>query len=94
VLERAASWLAPGGRLVADFDAESIRDGSGRPAARRIVPMLRAAGWEYDARRKRVRCVGPRRLKFAASYLGADDTAGPNYTGQPAVISYYDWSHT
>ncbi|MFD0205449.1 MULTISPECIES: hypothetical protein [Saccharothrix] len=22
-------------------------------------------------------------------YLGADDRAGPNYTGQPAVHSYY-----
>ena len=23
-------------------------------------------------------------------YLGADDRAGPNYTGQPAVDSYYE----
>ena len=23
-------------------------------------------------------------------YLGADDQAGPNYTGQPAVDSYYE----
>jgi SAM-dependent methyltransferase len=93
VLARTASWLVPDGLLVADFDAESIRDGRGRTVARKVVSMLRAAGWEYDARRKRVRCVGPGGLKLAASYLGADDTAGPNYTGQPAVTSYYDWSH-
>jgi hypothetical protein len=23
-------------------------------------------------------------------YVGADDSAGPNYTGQPAVDSYYE----
>jgi SAM-dependent methyltransferase len=94
VLTRTASWLVPDGLFVADFDAESVRDSRGRSVARKIVSMLRAAGWEYDARRKRVRCVGPRGLEFAALYLGADDTAGPNYTGQPAVTSYYDWSHT
>lgn len=94
VMARAASWLAPDGVFVADFDAESIRDGRGRPAARGIASMLRTSGWEYDARRKRVRCVGPRGLELPSAYKGADDTAGPNYTGQPAVTSYYDWSHT
>lgn len=92
VLERAASWLAADGLFVADFDAESIRDRRGRSAARKIASILREAGWEYDARRKRVRCAGPRGLEFAAAYLGADDTSGPNYTGQPAVTSSYDWS--
>lgn len=92
-LERAGSWLAPEGRLVAHFDAESIRDSEGRTSARKIASVLRAAGWEYDARRKRVSCVGPREMGLAATYLGADDAAGPNYTGQPAVASYYDWSH-
>lgn len=92
VLERAASWLVPDGRLVADFDAESIRDGRGRSCARKVASILRAGGWEYDARRKRVSCLGPRLLDFPRTYLGADDAAGPNYTGQPAVASYYDWS--
>lgn len=91
LLTRAASWLGPEGVLVADFDAQSIRDGEGRTAARKVTSILRAAGWEYDARRKRVRCVGARGLDFTGTYLGADDTAGPNYTGQPAVSSSYDW---
>jgi SAM-dependent methyltransferase len=94
LLTRAASWLAPEGVFIADFDVESIRDGDGRTAARKITSILRAAGWEYDGRRKRVRCVGPRVLEFTGTYLGADDTAGPNYTGQPAVNSSYDWSPT
>ena len=94
VMARAASWLAPDGVFVADFDAESIRDGRGRTSTRKIASMLRTSGWEYDARRKRVRCVGPLGLELPKAYKGADDTAGPNYTGQPAVTSYYDWSHT
>ncbi|WP_034262421.1 class I SAM-dependent methyltransferase [Actinospica robiniae] len=92
VLERAASWLVPDGLLVADFDAESVRDVRGRSSARRVASAVRRAGWEYDTRRKRVSCLGPCTLNFEAAYLGADDAAGPNYTGQPAVASYYEWS--
>lgn len=91
VLKRAASWLAPDGLLVADFDAASVLDGRGRNSARKVGSALREAGWEYDTRRKRVSCVGPRALDLAATYLGADDAAGPNYTGQPAVAGYYEW---
>lgn len=94
VLDRAASWLAPDGLFVADFDPGSIRDGQGRSGARKVASALRKAGWEYDTRRKCVSCTGPRTLDLEATYLGADDSAGPNYTGQPAVASYYEWSHS
>ncbi len=33
---------------------------------------------------------GPRKLDLPYRYLGADDRSGPNYTGQPAVTSYYE----
>lgn len=93
LLERAASWLAAEGLLVADFDAAGIRDRQGRSCARQVASALRAAGWRYDTRRKRVSCTGPRPLGIGpATYLGADDAAGPNYTGQPAVTSHYDWT--
>ncbi|MFE7719702.1 hypothetical protein ACFU44_11755 [Nocardia rhizosphaerihabitans] len=29
--------------------------------------------------------------RFPATYLGADDAAGPGYTGQPSVRSHYAW---
>jgi hypothetical protein len=50
---------------------------------------LRRAGFVYDPRRHRVTCEGRRELVMPYAYLGADDRAGPNYTGQPAVNSYY-----
>ncbi|GIF39249.1 methyltransferase family protein [Actinoplanes xinjiangensis] len=85
VLARILTWLTPGGTFVADLDLASIRSGD-----RRLAGLLRAAGVEYDGRRKRITCTGPRVLDLPYRYLGADDRAGPNYTGQPAVTSHYE----
>lgn len=88
VLERVLRWLTPGGSFVADLDLASVRVGAGE--GRRLARMLRDAGVDYDARRRRVTATGPRELRLPYRYLGADDKAGPNYTGQPAVNSYYE----
>jgi hypothetical protein len=53
---------------------------------------LRTFGSRYDVRKTRVRlvsCRGRSQVSLACRYIGADDTAGPNYTEQPAVNSYY-----
>jgi SAM-dependent methyltransferase len=89
VLSRAASWLTGTGRMVADLDLASIRLAAGQPAGRGLAASLRAAGFSYDARRHRISRTGCRDVHLPYSYLGADDHAGPNYTGQPAVHSYY-----
>jgi SAM-dependent methyltransferase len=89
VLTRAASWLTADGRLVADLDLSAIRLADGRPAARRLTGVLRAAGFDYDPRRHRVSCTGRREVSLPYAYVGADDHAGPGYTGQPAVHSHY-----
>jgi len=84
VLAQVVRWLTPRGRFVADLDLASIR-----PFGRGLATKQRAARLEYDSRRKRIGCVGPKELDLPFVYLGADDRAGPNYTGQPAVHSYY-----
>jgi SAM-dependent methyltransferase len=89
VLTRAAGWLTPTGLLVADLDLADVRLADGRPAGRRLAGRLRAAGISYDARRRRIRCEGRRDVRLPYRYLGADDAAGPNYTGQPGVRSHY-----
>lgn len=88
-LTRAASWLTDDGLLVADLDLTSIRLPDGRPAGRALSGALRRAGFDYDARRRRITCTGRRDGSLGYIYLGADDNAGPNYTNQPAVNSYY-----
>jgi hypothetical protein len=94
VLTRAATWLTPTGRFVADLDLASIQvsgdDGSAqRLGARRLAARLRAAGFSYDSRRHQITRTGFAQITLPYAYLGADDRAGPGYTGQDAVSSYY-----
>ena len=88
-ISRAASWLAPGGRFVANFDVADVRDEDGAPLGRKLTGALRAAGFAYDNRRRLLSCVGGRSPVLPFDYLGADDRVGPNYTGQHAVASFY-----
>jgi SAM-dependent methyltransferase len=88
LLTRAASWLTPAGRLVADLDLAAVRAG-GPAADRRLRSRLRAAGFAYSPRRRQITCAGRRDVRLPYAYLGADDSAGHGYTGQPAVASYY-----
>jgi SAM-dependent methyltransferase len=88
-LERVASWLTPDGVFVANFDASSVRLGDGAPAGHRLSGALRQAGFAYDGRNRRVRRDGGGSVRLPFRYLGADEKAGPNYTGQAAVHSYY-----
>ncbi|WP_433795901.1 class I SAM-dependent methyltransferase [Actinoplanes sp. CA-252034] len=81
----------PGSRSPAESgDRRPAKSGTAESGGRRLAALLRAAGVEYDSRRKRLSCTGPRVLDLPYRYLGADDRAGPNYTGQPAVTSYYE----
>jgi SAM-dependent methyltransferase len=89
MLARAASWLTDTGQLVADLDLSNIRLDDGRPAGRRLTARLQAAGFRYNHRRHRISCIGRRDARLPYTYLGADDHAGANYTGQPAVHSLY-----
>jgi hypothetical protein len=91
-LTTIARWLGPDGRFVADLDLASIRLSDGGPAGRRLATALRRCGFRYDSRRRRIELVGGRAVTLPYEYVGADDRAGPNYTGQPAVDSYYRWS--
>lgn len=89
LLTRAASWLTEDGLLAAHFDPESIRRADGSTAAKAAVSALRAAGYEYSPRHHRLTLRGGRPVQLPFHYLGADPSAGPNYTGQPAIASYY-----
>jgi trans-aconitate methyltransferase len=89
MLTRAASWLTDTGLFIADLDLTAIRLPDGQTAGRRLTTAIRAAGLTYDARRHRISCTGRRHIDLPYRYLGADDRAGPNYTGQPAVHSLY-----
>lgn len=90
VISRALQALAPGGLLLAHLDLDSIRLKDGGAAGRQVKKCLRDAGCTYHTRRRLLEVHGPQSVDFGLRYLGADDQAGPNYTGQPAVNSYYE----
>jgi len=79
-----------GGRLVANFDVDSVRRADGTPFGRVLTKALREAGFTYDTPERRIGYVGGGRPRLPFAYLGADAKAGPNYTGQPAVHSCYE----
>lgn len=90
LLARTARWLTEDGVLVASLDLANLKLADGRGATGRVSSDLRRAGLEYDRRKRLVVCHGQRVVNLPYRYLGADDRAGPNYTGQPAVDSYYE----
>jgi len=88
LIARAASWLVEDGLFTANLDLANMRV-SDDPDGRTLVAVLRRVGLEYQGRRRLIACRGRREIQLPYRYLGADDAAGPNYTGQPAVNSYY-----
>jgi SAM-dependent methyltransferase len=89
LIARVASWLTEDGLFAANLDHGSIKLADGRLAGRRLLSELRRNSLSYDGRSRRLTCRSRRLIGLPYRYLGADDQAGPNYTGQPAVDSYY-----
>jgi SAM-dependent methyltransferase len=89
-IARAASWLTPDGQLIADLDLDAIVVLGAPQARRRLARRLREAGFSYDSRKHRITFAGGREVRLPYRYIGADDQAGPGYTGQLAVASYYE----
>ena len=90
LIARAASWLVDDGLFVANLALENVKLADEPAPRRRLMAGFRHAGMEFDGRRRRVSCRGKKEPELPFRYLGADDRAGPNYTGQPAVDSYYE----
>lgn len=90
ILQRAAGWLTPDGLLSVDFELESVRSSDGRSLSRHVARAMRQAGFDVNTRSHRLSLRGGRAVAFPLRYLGSDPNAGPNYTGQPAVHSYYE----
>jgi SAM-dependent methyltransferase len=89
LIARAAAWLTPSGRFAANLDLANIAVQDCPSSSRTVARELRAQGFLYDTRKKLLSRAGHQELSFPFRYLGADDRAGPNYTRQPAVTSYY-----
>jgi SAM-dependent methyltransferase len=89
LIARVISWLSEDGFFAANLDIRNFEISGSSSAGRQIAKEFKRNGLVYDLRRKLLTCRGPKNVQFRYQYEGADDQAGPNYTGQPAVNSYY-----
>lgn len=88
-IRRAVSWLTPGGTFAAHLDLSNLRHTGFARFGSVVGRHFRLAGMEYHRCFRRLTARSPCNFEFPWTYLGADDTAGPNFTGQPAVNSWY-----
>lgn len=93
LVTRAMGWLKEDGLLVANLDLHNICLEGKASSSRILNRLFRKQGIEYSARNKLIRRQGRLVCEFPLRYLGADDQAGPNYTGQEAVNSHYRATH-
>lgn len=90
LIQNAVSWLKKDGVFTANLDLSNFKFADDKPAGRAVAKELSQNRIEYKSNRHLIICRGKREInpeKFR--YLGADDKAGANYTGQAAVNSYY-----
>ena len=89
-IKKMVNCLSKRGMLIANVDLANFRFADGRKAGRTVAKQLREQGITYETRTRLLKCQGGRIINFDLKYVGANDNAGPNYTGQSAVDSYYE----
>lgn len=90
LLEQSSAHLSTDGRFVANIDLHSIKSKDGRSLRRQIHSSIVQWGGSYLPRHRRLTLTGPYHRPMGLVFDRASDKAGPNYTGQESVDSYYD----
>src|SRR5215510_6827695 len=90
LIRNAVSWLKEDGVFLANLDPDNLKFPNEADAGNKIIRDLRRIGFDYHARKHLIVCKSRKDFTLNYRYLGADDTAGPNYTGQAAVNSHYE----
>ncbi|NML41334.1 class I SAM-dependent methyltransferase [Chitinophaga sp. G-6-1-13] len=88
VLAAILKAIGSEGLFLANLDLKSIRV-TDDPQHQYLKQLFAEHDISYNGRKKIISCQGARDISFDVVYQGADDKAGPNYTGQEAVDSYY-----
>jgi len=88
VIETAMGALSPQGMFIANLDLSSIVIEEADTAFL-LKERFKQAQVEYNSRTRIIKRTGNAAINFGVSYIGADDSTGPNYTGQDAVTSFY-----
>ena len=91
ILQRASHWIRGDGLLMVHMDYRNLRIAGKKHPRAQIGRDLHRAGFQYlPGRHLLIRKGSTSCDALPYRYLGADDKAGPNYTGQAAIDSYYE----
>lgn len=88
-IQNCASWLKSNGIFLANLDISNFKFQNGASANKIIAKTFKDFGLKYNSKKHLLICEGKKDFEFSFEYLGADDTAGANYTKQAVVDSYY-----
>lgn len=88
-IKKACSLLTPEGVLVANLDVHNFKKTDDKNFYKKVTTWFRSNDLEYNSKSHLLRVSGNKSLAIPFTYSGADDKAGPNYTGQEVVDSYY-----
>lgn len=86
VIAKILEALKPDGYFIANIDLDNIKDENAKSLKTKILKRFNV---QYDSRKKLISCKGTQTVEVDWEYLGANDKAGKNYTGQPVVHSVY-----
>jgi SAM-dependent methyltransferase len=89
VIRKATRSLKEDGRFVANLELKNLKLAEKQNSTGTFSRFLRKQGFTVDYRKHLLALQGKRSFDLPFDYLGADDKAGPNSTGQPAVDSFY-----
>jgi len=87
-IEKAINHLNENGLFIANLDLDNLKI-ENEHAKNYFQKLFKKKGIQYNSRTKILKFNGKNKIQFDLEYLGADDTCGPNYTGQDAVLSFY-----
>lgn len=82
-IEKCCAALTTEGLFIANFDYETVK------CHTNLKTLLKKSGLQYNSRTRILSCKGKKSVSFKLKFLGANDKAGPNYTGQEGVDSHY-----
>ena len=91
LLEKISKSLKKEGIFLGNFSLENIRIQGVKDSEKMLRKIFKESGIVYNSRTKMIEITEPISLSSKFKYLGADDQAGPNYTGQPVVDSVYEY---
>ncbi len=88
-ISKIAHALKKDGLFIGNIDFDDIKNSKNQSLKKDILKILKQYDIEYHSRKKLLLIKGYQNIEFEYSYLGANDKAGQNYTGQEIVHSFY-----